>query len=87
LVEAHEVGHDDWTTLPDANGHRSPATGVWCEDDWETLHPFLDHYIAAAGCARSGATGTWNAASGSSGGFQSWDVDLKTFRRARLSPP
>jgi hypothetical protein len=84
FVEAHEVGQDDWTTLPDANGHTSTATGVWCEDDWASLHPFLDHYIAAAGCARSGATGAWNAASGSSGGFQAWDVDLSAWAGRRV---
>ena len=27
FVEAHTVGQDDWTTLPDANGHTSQSTG------------------------------------------------------------
>jgi Zinc carboxypeptidase len=76
FVEAHEVGQNDWTTLADLNGHTSTDTGEWCEPDWETLHPFLDHFIAAGGCARTGATGTWNAATGNSGGMQAWDVDL-----------
>ena len=25
FVEAHTVGVDDWTTLPDVNGHSSPG--------------------------------------------------------------
>ncbi len=47
-VEAHAVGSDDWTTLPDANGHTSDNTGQSClaenSGGWRTLHPFLDHY-------------------------------------------
>ena len=27
FVEAHTVGQDNWTTLPDANGHTTTATG------------------------------------------------------------
>ena len=27
FVEAHTVGQDNWTTLPDANGHTSTDTG------------------------------------------------------------
>ena len=54
FVEAHTVGQDDWTTLPDANGHtsRTPASG--CPDDdpfWLTMHPFLSHYITRTGDA------------------------------------
>ncbi|HEX9372672.1 MAG TPA: hypothetical protein VF897_16795, partial [Roseiflexaceae bacterium] len=30
FVEAHTVGQDDWTTLPDANGHTSQDTGQSC---------------------------------------------------------
>ena len=33
FVEAHTVGQDDWTTLPDANGNTSQDTGVGCPDD------------------------------------------------------
>ena len=43
IVEAHTVGQDDWTTLPDKNGHttddgrlrRATSTGT-------RSHPFLD---------------------------------------------
>ena len=48
FVEAHTVGQDDWTTLPDLNGHTSQATGESCKaansGGWRTLHPLLDHY-------------------------------------------
>ncbi len=37
------MGQDDWTTLPDLNGH-TQATGESCPSGWNTLHPFLDHY-------------------------------------------
>ena len=30
FVEAHTAGADDWTTLPDANGHTSDATRASC---------------------------------------------------------
>ena len=30
FVEAHTVGAEDWTTLPDANGHTSADTGISC---------------------------------------------------------
>ena len=43
FVEAHTVGQDDWTTLPDSNGHTSQATGESCKAEnsggWRTLHP------------------------------------------------
>src|SRR5690606_4662628 len=42
IVEAHEVGSDEWTTLPDANGHTSTETGQSCQSGWVAqLHPFL----------------------------------------------
>ena len=43
FVEAHTAGMDDWTTLPDANGHTSQDTGFVCPFSLE-LHPFLEHY-------------------------------------------
>ena len=30
-------------------------------------------------CSPTGTTGTWNAASGNSAGWQQWDVDLTAF--------
>jgi hypothetical protein len=86
FVEAHTVGQDNWTTLPDVNGNTSQATGESCKAEnsggWRTLHPHLDHYQTQTGpsaCEPTGTTGEWNAASGNSGGWQQWTVDLGGF--------
>jgi hypothetical protein len=86
FVEVHTVGQDNWTTLPDQNNHTSQATGESCKQEnsggWRTLHPFLDHYQTQSGpsdCTPTGTTGSWNAASGSSGGWQQWSVDLSGY--------
>ncbi len=83
FVEAHTVGQDDWTTLPDANGHTSDDPGDSCPEGWRELHPFIDHYqtldAADGSCTNTGSSGAWNAASGNSGGFGEWDVDLSSF--------
>jgi Zinc carboxypeptidase len=83
FVEARHPGQDDWTTLPDLNGHTSQAPGSPCplgvSGGWRTLHPQLDHYqtqVGTSGCTSVGTTGEWNAASGNSGGWQQWQVDL-----------
>ncbi len=81
FVEAHTAGEDDWTTLPDLNGHTSSDTGASCPF-WLGLHPFLEHYQTDNGdgsCSPSGASGVWNAASGSSDGYEQWRVDLAAF--------
>lgn len=92
IVEAHTVGQDDWTTLPDRNGHTSSdlSNDQSCTNGWSNpadaanvLHPFLTHYQtfdpATGTCANTGTTGQWNAANGSSSGWQQWDVDLTPF--------
>jgi hypothetical protein len=80
FVEARTPGGDDWTTLPDANGHTTQATGESCAAGWRELHPQLDHYqtydAGTETCTPTGTTGTWHAASGNSGGWQEWSVDL-----------
>jgi hypothetical protein len=81
FVEAHTVGADDWTTLPDANGHTSDDTGFVCPFSLE-LHPFLAHYESDNGdgtCSPKGTTGTWNAVSGFSGGYEQWVIDLSAY--------
>ena len=78
FVEAHTVGQDDWTTLPDLNGHTSQDTGLSCPAGWVTLHPFLAHY-QGADCSPTGTTGAWHASSGSSGGWQDWQIDLTPY--------
>jgi hypothetical protein len=82
FVEAHTVGQDDWTTLPDLNGHTSTSTGDSCPEGWRELHPFLDHYQtlnADNTCSPTGTTGSWNADSGNSGGWVQWSVDLSPY--------
>jgi hypothetical protein len=88
FVEAHTVGQDDWTTLPDANGHTSQSTGpndpdlASCPGGWRELHPWLDHYQTFDGvgaCTPTGTTGEWNAASGRSAGWEQWSIDLSAY--------
>jgi murein tripeptide amidase MpaA len=89
FVEAHTVGQEDWTTLPDANGNTSDDVGLSCDINWDTLHPFLAHYQtntnksqdpAGADCTNTGTTGSWNAATGNSGGFKDWKIDLSAYK-------
>lgn len=78
-VEARTAGGDDWTTLPDANGHTETDPGDSCAAGWVELHPQLAHYQTWDGgssCTATGSSGEWNAASGNSGGWQEWSVDL-----------
>ncbi len=90
FVEAHTVGQDNWTTLPDTNGNTSNDTGQSCPAfPITTFHPRLAHYMTYTGpaggsnvvtdCTPVGTTGQWNAASGNSGGFHSWNVDLAAY--------
>ena len=91
IVEAHTPGVDDWTTLPDQNGHTTSdlSNDQACTSGWSNpadavnvLHPFLTHYqtfLPDGTCTPSGMTGTWNAANGSSAGWQSWDIDLSPY--------
>ena len=79
FVEAHTPGEDDWTTLPDQLGNTNDDTGSVCPF-WLELHPFLEHYQSDededGACEPTGSSGTWNAASGESGGYEQWRVDL-----------
>ena len=79
FVEARTAGGEDWTTLPEANGHTTQETGDSCAAGWsDELHPHLNHYVTFDGeaCTNSGTTGVWNATSGNSGGWQEWEIDL-----------
>jgi Zinc carboxypeptidase/Immune inhibitor A-like, MAM domain len=87
FVEAHTVGQDDWTTLPDLNGHTSSSTGDSCPEGWRELHPFLDHYQtlnADNTCSPTGTTGSWNADSGNSSGWVQWSVDLSAYAGSQV---
>lgn len=92
IVEAHTVGQDDWTTLPDQNGHTSPdlsndqaCTNGWSNpaDQANVLHPFLTHYqtfdATTGQCSPTGTSGQWHAANGSSSGWQQWQIDLAPY--------
>jgi zinc carboxypeptidase/immune inhibitor InhA-like protein len=89
IVEAHTVGQDNWTTLPDQNGHTTSdlsedlsCTGGWSNpaDAANVLHPFLTHYqtfnSADGTCSSTGTTGEWNAANGGSSGWQQFQIDI-----------
>jgi hypothetical protein len=78
FVEAHVVGTDDWTTLPDAGGLTTTDAGDSCAANIQTIHPFLAHY-QGPGCTSTGTTGTWNAATGSSAGWKQFDADLSAY--------
>ncbi|GAA1759154.1 M14 family metallopeptidase [Agromyces humatus] len=81
-VEARTAGQDDWTTLPDANSHTSQSTGQSCPAGWRELHPHLDYYqtVVDTTCDPTGSDGgEWWAASGNSGGWQQWSVDLSAY--------
>ncbi len=92
-VEAHTVGQDDWTTLPDVNGHTSEDVGLSCPQiPMVELHPFVQHYETYTGpvggdpdatCDPVGTIGNpvggWNGFTGNSGGFVPWQVDLSAY--------
>ena len=92
IVEAHTVGQDNWTTLPDQNGHTTDdlsndqaCTGGWSnpDDAANVLHPFLqplpDVRSGDGPCSSTGTTGEWNAANGSSSGWQQFQFDLSAY--------
>jgi hypothetical protein len=93
---------DNWTTLPDQNGHTSSdlsndrsCPGGWSNpnDAANVLHPFLTHYQTfqagtPATCSSTGSTGSppgqWNAANGSSSGWQQWQIDLGPYANQQV---
>jgi hypothetical protein len=95
IVEAREAGTENWTTLPDENGNTLNAAneddvsvGASCDINWDELHPFLVHYqtnidkseeVDEEDCTPTGTTGEWNGATGNSGGWQDWQIDLSAY--------
>ncbi|UXY35187.1 M14 family metallopeptidase [Streptomyces albidocamelliae] len=82
VVEAHTVGADDWTTLPEASGATKTAVPAECGGGFLIgEHPWLKHYLTLSGnaCAASGTTGTWNSLTGSSAGWQQVSFDLSAY--------
>ena len=91
FVEARTPDGDDWTTLPDLNGHTHTDTGESCKAEnsggWRTLHPHLDHYQTQTGettCDPVGDSGEWHAAEGNSSGWQEWSVDLSEWEGGQV---
>jgi hypothetical protein len=80
FVEISEAGTDIWTTLPDSHGMTTTNTGEGCPQGWAlvSLHPFLAHYMDID-CNPTGTTGTWNALTGNSGGWQKVEMDLSAY--------
>ncbi|MET0765921.1 MAG: M14 family zinc carboxypeptidase [Blastococcus sp.] len=81
IVEAHHVGTDDWTTLPEAGGLTDTAPPAECEAGFLlALHPFLEHYLTGGDtCAPTGTSGSWNAITGTSDGWQQVAFDLSAY--------
>jgi hypothetical protein len=77
IVEARTVGEEDWTTLPlaDITSTDVPAeceAGFYVEE-----HPQLLNYLTLGDpCLPTGATGSWNSFTGSSGGWFPVSFDL-----------
>ena len=78
FVEAHTVGEDDWTTLPEASGITITDTGESCASGWHELHPWLERY-QGADCSGTGSTGEWHASYGRSAGWEEWQIDLSDY--------
>ena len=78
IVEAHSVGQDNWTTLPDLNGGTTTDPPAECVAGGFllTLHPFLTHYLGGPDCTGPGSSGSWNSFTGSTGGWHQAAFDL-----------
>ena len=82
IVEAHPVGSEDWTTLPETGGLTSTEVPTECEAGFLLEeHPFLLHYLTPGGdaCTATGTTGQWNAMTGNSDGWQQATFDLSAY--------
>ncbi len=81
-------GNGDYTTL-EVPGHTTQETGASCASGWgDTLHARTLNYQtfvpngpgdADDDCTPTGTTGEWNAATGNSGGWEEWNVDLSQY--------
>ena len=81
IVEAHPVGTDEWTTLPEAGGLSDTTPPTDCEAGFLLeLHPFLEHYLTGGDtCTPTGTTGNWNRITGTSDGWQQVAFDLSGY--------
>ena len=82
IVEAHTVGADDWTTLPEAHGLSDSTVPTECEAGFLIAeHPFLKHYLTLGDpeCTATGTTGSWNRLTGNSNGWKQVSYDLSAY--------
>ena len=74
----HEVGTDDWTTLPDANGHTQPAPATAARrGGWRPAsvpRPLPERRLRTDRYHRRLARGP-----GESSGWQQWSIDLAAY--------
>lgn len=83
IVEAHTLGQDNWTTLPDLNGATTTAVPTDCEQEYYIgLHPNLLKYLTQGDpCTTPGSAtpGLWNSFTGESDGWQPVAFDLSAY--------
>ncbi|MEV0310686.1 M14 family metallopeptidase [Nonomuraea fuscirosea] len=81
IVEAHTVGQENWTTLPDLNGGTDTGVPSECEAGFYLdEHPWLEHYLTRGNsCQPTGSSGSWNRFTGDSGGWQQVAFDLAAY--------
>ncbi|TMR33454.1 zinc carboxypeptidase [Nonomuraea zeae] len=81
IVEAHTVGQDNWTTLPDLNGGTDTGVPAECEAGFYLdEHPWLLHYLTPGNpCTPTGTSGSWNRFTENSGGWQQVAFDLSAY--------
>ena len=86
IIEAHTVGQQDWTTLPEKNGLSDSGVPDDCDQGFLLEeHPFLAHYLTLGNpCTATGTTGSWNRLTGSSGGWQQVSYDLSAYAGKRV---
>ena len=86
IVEAHPVGTDEWTTLPEAGGLSDTTPPTECEVGFLLeLHPFLEHYLTGGDTCTppTGSTGEWNAITGTSEAGSRWPSTCPATRAGR----
>lgn len=89
IVEAHPVGSDAWTTLPDANGRTASDVPAECGAGFLlALHPWLERYLTLADgqCTPTGTTGEWHAFTATSGwGPATFDLSAYAGQQVEVS--
>jgi murein tripeptide amidase MpaA len=87
IVEAHTVGAEDWTTLPEAGGRSRTTVPTECEQGYLLAgHPFLLHYLTGGNpCTNTGSSGQWNSLTGNSNGWAPVTYDLSAYAGKQVS--